>query len=421
MSLVASSGDDIWDPHLVCIDQCSVFAGLSGAVLQDRVFKTYQEQDEFILVPYFAANGDKLLLRDQVNNRTQLSVRKKYKRGVLTSGVTVGGRSEAWATLETYQTPDGPVTRAYLLTAATLTEAVYDAQEENPDSDQVKITISRGVWVRPFLKKMPAFARRYLRDAGNAWNNIAASTSFLENYLLLDDATSAWTRHANEKGITARDGDGKGTSYESLYRTFVMGMFKGRWTGFLQFGNAVSFKNSLVNMKIWLPYVEYLNNHCSFASHELDTNSVLAANHALRKAFAPYPGLKAILCECLKMAVPTDDLSPWLFTDGVEAAAAMLLWPMVESKTFKLNRIAQSAAVEEQEEPPAKRSKKAAAKKCGKKAAPTVVLNAEHIQQVVQAGDEQRSCMFAEDVVHATEYVLQSVVLPNPDAVSWAQ
>ncbi len=89
MSAAAADSTSIWDP-CACIDMRPQFSKAEGAVQQELVFEVYGEDPVPVLVPYFGANGDRLLSRDPVNSRCQLAVRRKYMRGILKHGVRRG-------------------------------------------------------------------------------------------------------------------------------------------------------------------------------------------------------------------------------------------------------------------------------------------------------------------------------------------
>ncbi len=88
--------------------------------------------------------------------------------------------------------------------------------------------------------------------------------------------------------------------------------FTGRWSGFQQYQRALTFKTALIEFNMWNNYEEYLNNHCSFEDSSMVTAKIFNVNHTIRKVFQAHVHLSAIFFECLKLAVPTDDHSPWL-------------------------------------------------------------------------------------------------------------
>ena len=55
------------------------------------------------------------------------------------------------------------------------------------------------MWCKVFYKRTPPDIKRYLRDLGNSKNGIAAATSFLETYQLIDDIEKAWENFRWEK------------------------------------------------------------------------------------------------------------------------------------------------------------------------------------------------------------------------------
>jgi hypothetical protein len=125
-------------------DNCdSIFTrykGLSGRRLQEAAFADYRVRENATL-RFYGENNEKLLFRHPLNNRSQQGVVQKYAAKVKEQGAVLGVRGVPWVVA-----PEDPTSGRYgLMSYATLTEAIYLANEQAPESLQVQATIRTGL------------------------------------------------------------------------------------------------------------------------------------------------------------------------------------------------------------------------------------------------------------------------------------
>ena len=95
--MAAVAAVDIFSP---CESIGQRFLGLSGKLLQDRVFDLYVLSKD-VVVPFFTEAGERNIHKHVENDRKQLAVVEQYVRSIIDNGNVVGVRGAPgwWATL----------------------------------------------------------------------------------------------------------------------------------------------------------------------------------------------------------------------------------------------------------------------------------------------------------------------------------
>ena len=110
-----------WDTRVVSV--AARFPGMSGRILQNKIWELYVIESSTPPVPFFDDRGARNFSRHRLNDREQRDTVAQYAKGVRESGMLMDVRGKAWAVLTSY---DGPK-KYEIISAATLIEAVYKA------------------------------------------------------------------------------------------------------------------------------------------------------------------------------------------------------------------------------------------------------------------------------------------------------
>jgi hypothetical protein len=90
--MAAVAAVDIFSPCESIGQRC---LGLSGKLLQDRVFDLYVLSKD-VAVPFFTEAGERNLHTHVENDRRQLAVVEQYLRSIIDKGNVVGVRGAPW-------------------------------------------------------------------------------------------------------------------------------------------------------------------------------------------------------------------------------------------------------------------------------------------------------------------------------------
>ncbi len=214
--------DESWlqkDGHVSPWEDCAhinmICGDLSGRELQHKIWDTYVvPRPVATAIPYFMpdpALGDagepiELFKRSPYNDRNPEDTREEYKRSILKDCVWKGVRGETWAVLSPYG-----VTPAifWVVTGATLLEAIYCAHKEDPSNPQAITTMQDGVHpITLFDARTPPVVFTYLVDAGNVQNGVASKTTFVQLYNRVKDSRIAFNAYREKENIKSRNVDG---------------------------------------------------------------------------------------------------------------------------------------------------------------------------------------------------------------------
>lgn len=210
------------------IDFKTRFGDVSGSVLLDQIFNTYQVESDLVSVPWFGANGTPNIPRHALDMRKQDSVVERYVESILQRGVVSGVRSEAWMVYS-----PGRTFPALALSFGTLAEAFNKAVERAPNNSFAMNTLQKALTgVRMFHEKTPSNVLSFLKSYSNEFHNGSSWTIFemLDEVL---DLEMQWSAHRTSKSISA-----KIPNYEGLYWEFVKDRCHGRIKSWKQYDSA---------------------------------------------------------------------------------------------------------------------------------------------------------------------------------------
>ena len=138
------------------------YPGLTGRLLQKRVMADYAFSDkhgdhtcDFFLKDVDGHHHGPRIVRHSLNNRDEHETRLQYTKIIEENGFIDGIRGQAWVVPSSLDLN----TCVYeLLSAATLTEAIYAAYERSPHNEQVISTIQSGLTHLPSPLSRPVGA-----------------------------------------------------------------------------------------------------------------------------------------------------------------------------------------------------------------------------------------------------------------------
>jgi hypothetical protein len=197
------------------------FESLSGVLLQQQIFDTYDVKQNNKALPFFDDKGGRMFAPHSENVREQSFVVEEYTQSILTKGLCPGVGGEPWGLWA--DSPPYP-----LLTWGTRIRALYRAVEREPDNEYVKLTLKNGLKNLTLLHpRVPRHAREWLRDFHNGFH-AGSTTSFLQKLAWLPEVSANWRGHCEAQGFTTRGGDGT-SSYANLQRDWLKNLYTGRF------------------------------------------------------------------------------------------------------------------------------------------------------------------------------------------------
>ena len=352
------SGQELYGP---CASIHERFPGLRGRLLWDCVMENYAEQHG-ITIHYYKQNAGgarkRCLWRHPWNNRDSRPVRKALLESVLENGGMHQQRSMCFVIL-----PDLDFLRSIgradladpdfllLLTYGHFTEAVYDAEEQEPENQQVRMTIQSGIPnVTSLNRRTPADVCNYVKETNNAFQG-GAGTNLLERLEDIDAIETAWSAHCRAHSITVPDCPSTGPNrYATQYRRFVQTAFVGKFKTWESFESFKSFKHNLDALDLCPTFQRIFNTEVNF-THPLLNNDIMGESlHAvvtlLNSKFnrtIPKPDLDLIMIAAMKLCVPLsrrhgEHPAPWIIGNGGRHKAevvALLLTPMEGSVIYR--------------------------------------------------------------------------------------
>ena len=203
-SLTNNGSFDFWGGGWVSLEDRP---GITGRLLQQKARQVYMlPGKENMTLPWFDDEGTPLWSRHVMNRDTQEDTREKYVTSLVESGWLLGQRGEIVYVLgEPYQSNSEPSRNRFLIVCgAHLIEAFYTAIKrfDVEENAQLKITLQYGVPdCTEINAKAPDDAIRYFVDLGNALNNFASSTSFLQVYKKVHLVSAGWEKKKKEQKV----------------------------------------------------------------------------------------------------------------------------------------------------------------------------------------------------------------------------
>ena len=189
-------GVDPFNPDLSVTD---IFGKLSGSLLLDAIFATYQVGEKsrikFFIdnnscdnVAFPFVNRSPNIVRHEFNQRKHEGIKQSYIRSCQSRGIVEGVRGEAWVG-EPLPDKFGQKSGAFqALTYGSLTESFYAALSLDPQNDLLLRTLARGLEVRVFSNRMPESVTKYVVKLHNRFHN-GAGISFIELMQSVEDVT----------------------------------------------------------------------------------------------------------------------------------------------------------------------------------------------------------------------------------------
>lgn len=193
-SLLGGSGlpkktqHDPYDPKASVQD---IFGDMSGSVLQDAIFQTYQVGQK-IRIAFFLdntstdhekypyANRQPGIVRHMHNQRKHAGVKRAYIKSCQARGIVDGVRGECWCgeplADQFGHRGNGPF---QALSYGSLCESFYAALQMDPTNTLLQRTLKRGLEVRVFSNRMPESIAKYLVRLHNRFHG-GAGVSFVE-------------------------------------------------------------------------------------------------------------------------------------------------------------------------------------------------------------------------------------------------
>lgn len=126
-------------------------------------------------VPFINSQGQACLMRHPVNRDSFEKVKESYVVSVLNGGLIEGVRGQAWAIPDSSSQAPGNE-RWFLISHATLTEAIYLAQQREPSNRFVIKSLEMGIQAKVFHPNCPKDVCAYLRDLHNLFHKGASIT-----------------------------------------------------------------------------------------------------------------------------------------------------------------------------------------------------------------------------------------------------
>ena len=215
-------------------------SGLTGNILQTKVFEAYVIKYDQVL--WYYKDGKRAMYRHPENKRNMKVVRESYVKSILVSGGMVGVRGVAWFLVS----PNGDI---LLMSAATLTESVYEAHSREPNNPFVLNTIKPGLrHAVEFHPRTPVDVLHYLKRIHNEFHK-GAATGIVELYQEVPELVLQWGAHMKEQNLAARSCSSKGeNSYLNRRFNFINSVHEGKIKNKYQLGKIFGFVKNVVSV-----------------------------------------------------------------------------------------------------------------------------------------------------------------------------
>ncbi|CAK0838665.1 unnamed protein product, partial [Prorocentrum cordatum] len=329
---------------------------------------------------------------------------------------------------------------------------------------QVRKTIDAGLVLTDLFQRTPPDAASYFVEIGNFGNDISARTTFVEGYAKVNQATKGflqWRKDQRDAAAAAGDGEGRGDEiddapedepfddeddaaavelgagagkkksqkgYERDYRKYIAERFKRFFGCFEDFRSARAFMNKIESKSLavkadvqadpWECFKGWMNQHCVFSNRSLKNSSCFYFFDKILAALVKHDRVD-FLIEIAKLAVPTNDGTPWILRDkGNKDDLAKLALLFQTMETSKLFVAAQAPKEHKAKVTKAKPKGKAKGKAKGRgRGRPTDEAQPEHIDEekfdTMTAG---RKTVFIDDVINAIAFTTENIPREKHDS-----
>ena len=188
------------DPFDNSLSVQEIFGNLSGSLLLDAIFQTYQIGDNKTRVRFFLdenstddtavpfASRQVGIVRHAFNQRRHAGVKQAYIKSCMARGIVEGVRGECWIG---EPKPDALGVRKgpyQALTYGSLLESFYTALNMEPRNPLLIRTLQRGLECRLFSHKVPESVAKYMVKLHNRFHQ-GAGVSFIELIQTVPDAS----------------------------------------------------------------------------------------------------------------------------------------------------------------------------------------------------------------------------------------
>ena len=188
------------DPFDNSLSVQEIFGNLSGSLLLDAIFQTYQIGDNKTRVRFFLdenstddtavpfASRQVGIVRHAFNQRRHAGVKQAYIKSCMARGIVEGVRGECWIG---EPKPDALGVRKgpyQALTYGSLLESFYTALNMEPGNPLLIRTLQRGLECRLFSHKVPESVAKYMVKLHNRFHQ-GAGVSFIELIQTVPDAS----------------------------------------------------------------------------------------------------------------------------------------------------------------------------------------------------------------------------------------
>ena len=251
---------------------------------------------------YFTPEGNKALVRHPLNARKQDAVVMEYEKWVKEYGVLqqVRGSPCFVSVRDSYL--------KWLITNASVTEAVYKAAVSDPSNPQVQATIAAGLQnCTEYHFDMPNDAVIWLRDKHNQFHAGSSSSvmELLDHILLIE---KQWSIYRESKGITSREGRGD-NAYEKVCWKWINEKHPGVLKSWYLYDAGKSMVHTLQSARVWTDWKDFVASHMNFLEPRLDNVIQVHNMHAITlflvkhfQATLPPMYFQISLLECLKFS-----------------------------------------------------------------------------------------------------------------------
>ena len=219
------------------------YPGLSGLLLYKKVTEHWA-LDKNRTFKFFTNDCKELLSRHPINkNRGQVSVVDAYKESILKNGLLPSVRGRAIAVPKSVsssgmQTEDQP---HWLIGHATLTEAVYKANQEQPENPMVVETLKQGLPDALVLSpRTPQDILLWIKDGHISFHQ-GVSVTLLEFVDKAVSACAAWSAELNRMNKKVKDLPSAGpNTYQKKMEAFILKNYDNS-NNFYQYRNTIAF------------------------------------------------------------------------------------------------------------------------------------------------------------------------------------
>ena len=269
------------------------------------------QAEEDVTLKYFTQSGERALERHALNDREQDTVVAEYMNSVMEKGVMANMRGRPIVI---------PVKNSevkLLLTNASLTQAVYNAAERDPNNPYVQASLKEGLkHCKIYHPATPADCCVWMRDTGNAFHR-GSAMGIMELYDKVQMIESQWKVYKEKNHITARgatnQASGSVSGYDARMYQWVEKTHPGVVKTQQQFLLAKAFVSTMRNVGAWDLFRSMAARCINYLDPTLDNLQLISSHHQIcnvivskfSKTVSNPMFLKVALVECLRFSVPT--------------------------------------------------------------------------------------------------------------------